>query len=282
MLPLINLVWNNEGYLWNGVIAKDNTKLGGAYGMPAEEPYNFTNIESLVWLGICAPHEMNSTVAKSVAAIKGIDIYPAKFEAAFGTPEINYDRISKAIAQFLRSLVANNSRVHQSIRGEIILSDAERRGLILFTTESGADCFHCHGSQGAPLFTTNLFYNNAKDSSFTGAYEDPRDRYAVTGDPTDLGAYKATTLINIEKTGPYMHDGRFATLMDVINFYSDSLVQSNYANPLMHKLNPPWGNGAELTPFEKQDLLAFLLALTDEDFLTNPKYSKPADLPNFP
>ena len=74
----------------------------------------------------------------------------------------------------------------------------------------------------------------------------------------------------------------FATLMDVINFYSDSLVQSNYANPLMHKLNPPWGNGAELIPSQKQDLLNFLLTLTDEDFLVNPKFSKPADLPNFP
>ena len=71
-----------------------------------------------------------------------------------------------------------------------------------------------HGGGGNPLFTTNLFYNNAKDSIF----DDPRDRYAITGDNSDHGAYKAPTLRNIELTAPYMHDGRFKTLDEVIDF----------------------------------------------------------------
>ena len=271
-LPLFNLIWNNEGYLWNGMIYKGNTHLGyPAYGVPAEEPYNMTNIESLVWMGIIAPHEIHGSIDKTVNMIRSIDIYPPMFEAAFGTKEINYDRISKALAQFIRTIVSADAKFDKVLRGEATFTQSERNGLILFTTEAGADCFHCHGAPGNPLMTTNLFYNNAKDTVFN----DPRDRYGVTKDPRDHGAYKATTLRNIELTGPYMHDGRFKTLDDVIDFYSEGLVYSEYAHPLMHKVFPPYGHGANLNPQQKADLKAFLLTLTDQTLLTNPDYSNP-------
>ena len=271
-LPIFNLVWNNEAYLWNGFISSDNTQLGiPSYGIPAEPQYHLTNIESLVWMGIVAKHEMHGTVAMTEAMIRSISIYPPMFEAAFGTQEINIDRISKAIAQFIRTIVSSNSKFDKYNRGEANLSQSERRGLVLFQTEEGADCFHCHGSPGNPLFTTNLFYNNAKDTVFN----DPRDRYGVTKNPLDHGAYKATTLRNIEFTGPYMHDGRFKTLDEVIDFYSEGLVYSEYAHPLMEKLRPPYGKGAELSPAEKADLKAFLLSLTDHELLVDERYSNP-------
>ncbi|MCK5856421.1 MAG: hypothetical protein KAG64_02960 [Bacteroidales bacterium] len=271
-LPLFNLIWNNEGYLWNGMIYKGNTHLGyPAYGVPAEEPYNMTNIESLVWMGIIAPHEMHGSIQMTVDMIRSIEMYPALFEAAFGSKEITYDRISKALAQFIRTIVSADSKFDKMRRGELSYTQSERNGLILFTTEEGADCFHCHGAPGNPLMTTNLFYNNAKDVVFN----DPRDRYAVTKDARDHGAYKATTLRNIELTGPYMHDGRFKTLDDVIDFYSEGLIYSEYAHPLMHKVFPPYGNGAGLNPQQKADLKAFLLSLTDQTLLTNPDYSNP-------
>ena len=272
VLPLFNLVWNNKGYLWNGMIYKDNPRLGlPSYGVPAEEPYNMTNIESLVWMGIVAPHEMHGSIDKTVKMIRSIDIYPPMFKAAFGTEEINYDRISKALAQFIRTIVSSDSKFDKVLRGEAQFTDAEQRGLILFTTEQGADCFHCHGAPGNPLMTTNDFYNNAKDTVFN----DPRDRYAVTHNERDHGAYKATTLRNIELTGPYMHDGRFKTLDEVIDFYSEGLVYSEYVHPLMHKVFPPYGHGANLNPQQKADLKAFLLTLTDHTLLTNPAYSNP-------
>ena len=271
-LPLFNLIWNSEGYLWNGFISKDNHNLGiPAYGIPAEPQYHLTNIESLVWMGVVAKHEMHGTVAMTEEMIRSIDIYPNMFEAAFGTKEINIDRISKSIAQFIRTIISSNSRFDKMISGEITYTDSERRGLVLFTTEEGADCFHCHGTPGNPIMTTNLFYNNAKDNVF----DDPRDRYGVTKEARDHGAYKSTTLRNIELTGPYMHDGRFKTLDEVIDFYSEGLVYSVYAHPLMHKLAPPYGHGAELNPQQKADLKAFLLTLTDETLLTNPDYSDP-------
>ena len=103
-----------------------------------------------------------------------------------------------------------------------------------------------------------------------------RDRFSVTGDPMNKGAYKAPTLRNIELTGPYMHDGRFKTLDEVIDFYSQGLVQSPYVDPLMHHIN---SGGVQLTASEKADLKAFIQTLRDDKFLTNPDFARPAKLP---
>lgn len=252
MLPLINLVWNPGTYGWNGSI---------------------TSIEQDVLAVITDPTEFNSSiqaVEKTIGAIQG---YREMFNKAFGSEEVNADRISKAIAQFVRILISADSKFDKYLRGEVQLSASELNGFVLFTTEEGADCFHCHGGDGNPLFTTNLFYNNGKDSVFN----DSRDRFSVTGDPSDKGAYKATTLRNIELTGPYMHDGRFKTLEEVIDFYSESIIWSPNVHPLMHHA---YDGGIQLTNGEKADLIAFIKTLRDETFLTNPAYSPPAKLPD--
>ena len=183
VMPFINLVFNSNGYLWNGMIHSSNTNLGSAaYGVPAEPQYHMRNIESLVWMGIHAQHEMNGTVAMSVDMIRSITKnpnYPQLFKAAFGTEEINYDRMSKAIAQFLRSLVSYNSKYHKWIRKEIPnMTPQEYRGYTLYMSEA-ADCFHCHGDP--VLLTTNLYYNNGLDTIFN----DPRDRFGVTKNPIE-------------------------------------------------------------------------------------------------
>jgi len=260
MMPLFNLAFNNNGYLWNGMIYNENPDA------------QYRNLEDIVRMGITAPHEMNSTMERSVKAIASISIYPPMFKAAFGTEEVTAERIQKAIAQFIRTLVSANSRFDKYIRGELQLTSEELQGYVLFTTEEGADCFHCHGTSGNLLMTTNLYYNNALDTVFS----DTRDRFAVTNKMTDRGAYRAPSLRNIAVTAPYMHDGRFKTLDEVIDFYSEGLRYSPYVHPLMHKINE---GGAMLTPRQKQQLKAFLYTLTDDDFLTNPKYAKPPSLP---
>ncbi|MFC2101066.1 cytochrome-c peroxidase [Bacteroidota bacterium] len=254
MLPLINLLWNPGTYAWNGSVP---------------------SIEDDIMGVVTDPTEFNSTHEKVVNAISNISRYPPKFEKAFGTSEVTMDRIAKALAQFIRTFVTSNSRFDQWMRGETQLTPEELQGFVLFTTEEGADCFHCHGGDGNPLFTTHLFYNNAKDGP---SINDPSDRYSVTGIVSDKGAYKATTLRNISKTGPYMHDGRFSTLDEVIDHYSQGLVWSPHVHPLMHKIVD---GGAQLIPQEKVSLKAFLLSLTDEEFINNPDLGKPADL-NFP
>ncbi|NOX46142.1 MAG: cytochrome-c peroxidase [Chlorobi bacterium] len=251
MLPMINLVWNPGQYGWNGSVA---------------------SIEEDVLAVITDPNEFNSTFEKVENAIREVPGYADLFQKAFGTKEINVDRISKAIAQFVRTLISSDAKFDKYLRGEVQLEQFELQGFVLFTTEEGADCFHCHGGSGNPLFTTNGFYNNGKDSVFT----DPSDRYSFTGDPMDIGAYKAPTLRNIEFTAPYMHDGRFNTLDEVIGFYAHDLVWSPYIDPLMHHIAT---GGNQLTPIEKGQLKDFLLTLSDTSFLQNPEFASPAEFP---
>ncbi len=269
-LSIVNTVYNQNGYFWNGLLSESNESLGNeSLGVPAETQFNFKNIESLAWLTITAPHEMNGTVERSVAAIDAVVMYKEKFKAAFGTEEVNYDRISKALAQFVRSIVSHNSNFHKSLRQEAALSPQEQKGHDLFFSED-ADCFHCHG--GSILMTTNEFFNNAKDATFD--LED-HDRHSVTGDPMDIGAYRAPSLINVELTAPYMHDGRFKTLDEVIDFYSEGLVYSDYVHPLMKNVRQ---HGVQLSDEEKEALKAFLLTLTDHELIQDPQFSCPPEL----
>ena len=245
VMPLMNLVFNHEGYLWNGLVSSDN---------PNEKQ---RTIEDIVRMAILADDEMCGTEASAVAAIKADNKYPPLFKKAFGTEDITMDRIQKAIAQYVRSLIAGNSKFDRYLQGLEQLTPQELHGYVLFTTEEGADCFHCHGSAGSPLFTTNLFYNNGLDAQPTDAH----DRASVTGDPHDRGAYRAPSLRNVTKSAPYMHDGRFQTLDEVLNFYNLEVQNSPYISPLMHHVND---GGILLTPSEIADLKAFLETLTDD------------------
>jgi len=245
-MPLVNLVFYHEGYFWNGLISNDNSTAGQR------------TIEDVVLMAITAEDEMCGTTAGAVAAIKSDSKYPPLFKKAFGTEEITIERIQMAIAQYVRSLVCGNSKFDRYLQGKEQLTPQELHGYVLFTTEEGADCFHCHGSGGSPLFTTNLFYNNGLDAQPS----DDHDRASVTGDPHDRGAYRAPSLRNVTISAPYMHDGRFKTLDDVLDFYNSEVQNSPYVSPLMHHVND---GGIRLTPSEIADLKAFLETLTEED-----------------
>jgi len=210
----------------------------------------------MVRLAVLSKDEIDGDTTRIKTLFQTINGYPELFGKAFGSTEITFTNIEKAIAQFLRTLVSANSKFDSYMRGETQLSSSELNGYVLFTTEEGADCFHCHGGFGNPLFTTHLFYNNGKDTIF----DDPMDRFLITGNLMDKGAYKAPSLRNIELQGPYMHDGRFSTLEEVIDFYSEGLLQSTQVDPLMHHI---LNGGNRLTDFEKADLLSFIRTLRD-------------------
>ena len=245
MLPVVNLAWNRTGLGWNGGVA---------------------TLEDMVLAAVTSPVEINADTNQVVRYLQKTDDYPELFEKAFGSREITFVNIEKAIAQFVRSLVSADSKFDRYLRGEEQLSQDELEGYLLFCTEEGADCFHCHGGGGNALMTTNLFYNNGLDDEFN----DPEDRHSVTGNRVDIGAYKAPTLRNIVVSAPYMHDGRFTTLDEVIDFYSEGVKNSEYINPLMHHV---MDGGVRLTDLEKTQLKAFLNTLTDDTFLNNPYYS---------
>jgi len=183
------------------------------------------------------------------------------FLNAFGTEKIDSTLVTKAIAQFERTLISGNTKFDQYLLGNTSLSQQELNGFTIFMSEDKGDCFHCHGSDNNPLWTDNDFHNNGLDASFNDL-----GLGAVTGDPNDNGKFKSPSLRNLVYTAPYMHDGRFSTLEEVINHYSEGLQSSSTIDPLMKKVNQ---GGVQLTPLEKADLKAFLITLTDDDFINN-------------
>jgi cytochrome c peroxidase len=269
MLPVVNLVFNTTGYMWNGFLEESNTMTGiPGYDFSEVKDMNFKNLEAFTYMAIVARHEINGSISQTTDAIRSDPMYTPLFKKAFGSAEVTPERISKAISQFVRSIISYRSRYHKWLRYEVTFTEAEQRGHDLFFSEE-ADCFHCHG--GTALLTSFEYFNNAKDSEFN----DSRDRYSITKLPWDIGAYRAPSLINIELNGPYMHDGRFSTLDEVIDFYSEGLVYSPYVHPLMKFVHQ---GGVHLTSQEKSDLKAFLLTLTDHDLLTDPSYAAPPEL----
>jgi cytochrome c peroxidase len=188
--------------------------------------------------------------------------YPARFEAAFGGGPITRERVVMAIAQFERTFISENSRFDRYKRHEIELTQEEKDGFLIFFSEQG-DCFHCHDY---PLMTDNRFHNTGLDSTFTdlGLEE-------FTGRPQDRGKFKTPTLRNVEHTAPYMHDGRFQTLEEVVRHYNRGGTFSPTVDPLMRT-----GSGLRLTDEQVAHVVAFLRTLSDPDFINNPDFAPPS------
>lgn len=240
-MPVMNLGWGSR-FFWDG---------------------RANSIEHQVLFPVEDPLEMKSDWVDVVDRLNLHKDYPGEFYAAFGTDEITQELVGKAIAQFERTMISGNSKHDRVVENLEFFTPSEERGFALFNSEEG-DCFHCHG--GA-LVTDNLFHNNGLDS----VYEDI-GLAKVTGKDIDIGYFKTPSLRNVMLTAPYMHDGRFATIEEVIDHYSEGLVNSSTIDPLMLFANE---GGVHLTDQEKHDLIAYLKTLTDTTFASNPAFQNP-------
>ena len=217
-----------------------------------------SSLEEQAFEPITNPLEMHDTWINVENKLNNSNEYKNLFKKAFNINYIDSNHIVKAIAQFERTLISTNSRFDRYLAGEIQLTPSELNGFAIFNTEKG-DCFHCHSGQ---MFMDNTFHNNALD-------EEPfidLGLGAVTGINSDNGKFKTPTLRNIEFSAPYMHDGRFSSLEEVIEHYSSGLKYSSTVDPLMKKIDQ---GGLQLTEQEKQDLIAYLKSLSDLDFIQN-------------
>jgi cytochrome c peroxidase len=237
-MPLFNLAWA-KAFFWDG---------------------RAPSLRQQVLMPIQDPHEMNLPLDQAVTRLS--EKSPA-FNAAFGSPEITPDRLAKALEQYLLTLISQDSRFDRAARKVATLTEQEKRGLQLYVTEHdparglfGADCFHCHGGT---LFTDHSFKNNGLDLS-----PDDLGLMATTGKLSDKAKFKTPSLRNIAATAPYMHDGRFDTLEQVVAHYSGPLTRSDTLDPNLAK-HP--AAGIQLSPDDQQALVAFLKTLTDESFL---------------
>ena len=214
-------------------------------------------LEEQAFEPITNPNEMNNTWTNVENILNANEDYQILFKEAFNIDYIDSIHVVKAIAQFERSLISSNSKFDKFYRGETSLSPSELNGYAIYNSERG-DCFHCHGTL---LFTDNLFHNNAIESD--EPFLDNGLGY-VTNNPSDNGKFKTPSLRNIEYSAPYMHDGRFATLEQVLDHYNSGGHYTSTVDPLMKKI----GIGLQLTNQELSDLLAFLKTLSDEDYVS--------------
>ncbi len=238
-LPHVNLAWS-QYFLWNG-------KLEGT-------------LEDAMFF------EVHDFFATDLSKLQNDAEYPELYKKAFGTSTITTENTANAMAQFLRTVVSSNSDYDQYFRGEKTLTPSEYRGYLIFNSERG-DCFHCHA---LPLMADNQFHDTGLDSIYN---PDNLGRYSVTFLNTDKGRFKTPTLRNIDFTAPYMHDGRFETLMEVVEFYNSGTKHSPNLDPIMTK--PGKELGLQLTEQDKIDLVNFLKTFTDYDFLNNQDFSSP-------
>tara|TARA_Y100000589_G_scaffold18712_2_gene15548 strand:- start:4991 stop:6088 length:1098 start_codon:yes stop_codon:yes gene_type:complete len=248
---MLNLIFHEQSFDWDG---------------------KSISLESQASRPIFNQHELNnSDWCEVISRLSNSPFYQDLFCAAFGVEKIDSSHVLNALAQFERTINSTNSKFDQFLRGQYTLSMSESNGLSIYNSEKG-DCFHCH-----PLYLTtdNQFRNNGIDSVFTDL-----GRFNITNNINDRGLFKTPTLRNIEYSAPYMHDGRFNTIDEVIEHYNSGGFDSPTVDPLMKYIytnpyNIPNERGLYLTDQEKSDLKAFLLTLSDESFITNPNLSNP-------
>ena len=237
-MPLINLGWQSK-FFWDG----------GANGLESQVIGPITN-----------PIEMHESLANVIAELNAHAEYPDLFRAAFGSEGVTSQNIMRAIAQFERTLISGNSKYDQYMRGEVLLSAQELNGKSIFEDIDKGDCVHCH-SMGS-TFSDFEFRNTGLDSISA----DP-GRYNITLNQGDMGRFKTPSLRNVELTGPYMHDGRFQTLLECVQHYNTGFHYSANLDPNLY-----FAVKGRMTQQEMEDVVAFLKTLTDMEFVNNPEF----------
>jgi len=228
-------------------------------------------IQSQVLAALQSDVEMGMNLDTLVKRIADTDFYPPLFERAFGNSQVTPDRVAGAIAQFTLSMTSTNSkfdigflRSGQNLTGYFPNFTAqESRGKQVFTNNR---CQYCHSG-------TNFTMTVPMNTGLEMVYDD-KGLGAVTGLPDDMAKFKAPPLRNVALTAPYMHDGRFKTLEEVVDHYSTEIEP----HPNLHPFLDHWGLGPKrflFTQREKEDLIAFLHTLTDPYFITDPRWQDP-------
>ena len=235
--PLFNLAWKKELH-WDGAI-------------------NHIEVQPLAPL--TAPNEMAENLDSVLRKLKKDTAYPRLFKAAFGTTEINSQRMLKALAQFTGSIISCNSKYDKVKRGEAVFTVSEENGYNTFKLK----CAGCHKE---PLFTDNSFRNNGLPLNI---YTNDLGRVKISNDPGDSLKFVVPSLRNVALTFPYMHDGRFTALGQVIDHYISG-IQTNQAN-----LDPLLKNRLPMSTREKNNLVYFLYTLSDTTLLKDRRLSAP-------
>jgi cytochrome c peroxidase len=234
---LFNLNWNTS-FMWDGGV---------------------NHIEVMPLAPIQNPVEMGETVSSVISKLSASEKYKALFKKAFGTEEINSQKMLRALAQFMGMLVSNNSEYDKYKNGSVTWDTTSQKyqGYKIFQQK----CNTCHKE---PLFTDYSFRNNGLP--INPSFKDS-GRSHITLDPNDVYKFKVPSLRNIGLTSPYSHDGRFNLITEMLDHYSSGIVQSP-------TLDPALSNGFTLSSNEKVLLFEFLKTLNDNTFRNDPRFKE--------
>lgn len=256
-MALINVGFFNNGLFWDGRAATLEDQALQPVENPVEMAERWENVE---------------------AKLQRHPMYQKKFREAFGiknSKEITRHLAAKAIAQFERIMISSNSKfdrkIYQKDPDPFLFSDLETDGYFIYfddlnNSQVAGHCAHCH--DGGPLLTSDDYFNNGiQDVKTLDEFQDI-GRGAITGKRSDNGKFRAPTLRNIALTAPYMHDGRFKTLEEVIEHY-------NSGGHFVENVNAQSIQPLHLSEYDKKALLAFLKTFTDTSFVNNPLLQNP-------
>jgi cytochrome c peroxidase len=261
-MSLANLMWGPQHFFWNGRV---------------------TSLEEQALVPLQHPDEMAQDLEQLPSKLGKDPIYRELFDAAYGA--LSPETVVAALASFQRTLVSAESKYDRYLRGELTLNETEELGRKLFMAHPdvkvslrGANCIDCHSQFLTGGFSTGFdgFANNGLD-----AEDDLQPGLqTVTGKPEHRGLFKVPTLRNVALTAPYMHDGRFDTLEQVMDHYDSGIKMSSTLSPLIVEADnvqkdAPDSVSLSLTEQEKAAVIAFLHTLTDEDFVTAERFSDP-------
>ena len=236
-MVLINLAWN-KNFMWDGGV---------------------NNIEIQAINPITSPFEMDETLENVVTKLQNSSKYRTLFSKAFGDEKVTSQRLLKALAQFTVMLKSSNSKYDKVMRKEAVYNEREQRGYDLFKV----NCASCHKE---PLFSDDKFEKNglALDTTLNDL-----GRIKITDKKEDFLRFKVPTLRNVQYTFPYMHDGRFKTLTEVVKHYNSLGNDKSLPKELAKPMN--------LSDNDRVDLVLFLKTLTDNEFLFDKRYSFPKE-----
>jgi len=261
-MSLVNLMWGPKHFFWDG---------------------RSNSLENQALQPIVHIDEMDSNLDDLIEELSEVKAYQILFGQAYG--ELNAVSIAKALANFQRTLISSNSRYDQFLRGEVSLSKQEELGRKLFMAHPdtkislrGGNCIDCHSQFLTSGFTAAFdgFSNNGLDNDENLS----EGLYGLTKLESHRGLFKAPTLRNIAVTAPYMHDGRFKTLEEVLAHYNGGIKISKTLSPLIVEADNLTNMQGEhislnLEPHEVEAIISFLHTLTDESFLINKAFSDP-------
>lgn len=251
-MPLFNLAWYSA-YFWDGRAA---------------------SIEEQVFHPVRDPNEMALDWKEATKRLNSKPFYKERFQLTFGNQEIDSMLVAKAIGQFLRTLISHESKFDRVLAGKDYFEKVEYAGFVIMNDMTKGDCLHCHTTDGNALGTTGLFSNNGLDKiTDPSGYKD-KGQGGHNKRENDYGKFKIPSLRNVGLTAPYMHDGRFETLEEVLDFYSEGVQTSVNIDS---KMGLSHQGGVRLTPVEKKQIIAFLKTLTDSSFISNPSFSNPIE-----